>query len=519
MHLVKVPKKWRPSLGLLIAVVAGVLVLLPIAALMGARVTSNQFVRETEANLHSQAAIYSAIYARAFAAIERNPDIGTPISDAARERTLKNFHPIDPNLVASSGAILPPRADPVASQTPVTGPHAAIRGPLARIAEDAQKTTLVGFHALDHTGQIIARTGKEAGNLSHVEEVARALSGEIASAARWRSEEYQNHSIRSISRDTKFRVFVAHPVIVSDRVVGAVYLSRTPSNLNKYLFQQRNTFAWLFAAVTLSAVLIGLFLWRFLTRPLSGLADQAADIAKGTTREKLQNYGVKEIASLGQSIMDMGTSLRKQSAALESYTKHATHELKSPVTSIMGAAELLEGDNVDDARREKLAAAIKTDAARMDQLLLRMREMARGRVAFDGNPATLSKAVSALAPDFPALKLTAIGQDTPLPISQDALEICLRHLFENAQEHDATEVTLDYAPDARVLSVTDNGSGLTDANARQAAKPFFTTKREQGGTGLGLAICAEIVDQFDGKITIENNDNGGATVRITFGAA
>jgi signal transduction histidine kinase len=510
-----VPHKWRPSLGLLIAVVVGFLVLLPIGALIAARVTSNQLARDTEANLHSQAAIYAALYAKAFAAVEDAPNFGTPVPKELLDRNLRDFHPIAPNLVINNVSILPPRPDPRANTAPFHPAHQAITEALSEVAAAAKKTTLVGVVATDHLGQIVARSGENGGSLLHVEEVAKALSGQINAVARWRVEEYRNHSIRSLSRDTKFRIFVVHPVIVADRVIGTVYLSRTPSNLNKYLFQQRNTFSWLFAAVALSALLMGLFLWRFLTRPIRALSAQAADIAHGTDRDKLPNYGVSEIASLGQSIMDMGASLRKQSAALETYTKHATHELKSPVTSIMAAAELLENPDVKDTRRLTLAAAIKSDAARMDQLLQRMREMVRGQLAFAPEAMDLEKTIQTIEGSFPSLTLCAKGDvAAKLPIPNDALKICLHHILENACEHAATEVTLSFTAATQTLTISDNGEGLSEPNALKATEPFFTTKRDQGGTGLGLAICTEIMGQFNGTLDISGNSYGAQITMV-----
>ena len=515
----KVPNKWRPSLGLLITLVVGVLVLLPFAALVAARVSSNQFVRETEGNLHAQAAIYASLFAEAFEAIEPNPEFGALLSLDMRERLAKDFYPTNPVLVSSSSSILPPRPDVSRITTAIDPIYKAISGALTRVATTAKKTTLVGVLITDHRGNIIAKSGSELGRLAHIEEVAAALKGEIVSVARWRAEEYRNHSVRSISRDTKFRVFVTHPVVVADRIVGAVYLSRTPSNLNKYLFQQRNTFGWLFALLTSAAIIVGFSLWRFLTRPLYDLKDQAADIANGTAREKLPNYGVTEIASLGQSIMDMGASLRKQAAGLETYTKHATHELKSPVTSIMGAAELLENPVVDDTRRLALAATIKSDAIRMNKLLLRMREMVRSKAVFAPLAVTLSQAATDASEPFLKLAISTAGDiNSTLPISKDALAICLHHLLENAQEHEATEITLTYLAQARVLTMEDNGLGILDANARQAVEPFFTTKRETGGTGLGLAICAEVLAAFHGSIAIKS-DGTGAIVVIKFDQA
>ncbi|RLJ59547.1 signal transduction histidine kinase [Litoreibacter meonggei] len=513
MHAVKVPKKWRPSLAMLIALVVGVLVLLPFVALTAARITSNQFVRETEANLHAQAAIYSAIYAQEFLALLPEPSFGAVLAPEQIERLQETWHPVDAVLVSGSRSILPPRPDPLPTALMPEDVYLALSADLSRLAKKAQKSTLVGFLALDHQGQVIAGSGTDTGSFSHVAEVARALKGEIVSAARWREEEYRRHSLRSVSRDTKFRVYVAHPVNVAGKVIGVVYLSRTPSNLNKYLLQQKNALLWLLATVAVSAAVIGFSVWRFLTRPLTQLQDQARHIAKGELGTSLPSYGLKELASLGQSLMDMGNALRAKSAALNTYTKHATHELKSPVTSIAGAAELLQGSNVTDDRRNALAATISKDATRMDRLLMRMRDMARGQAEFGTQPTRLSEIAARLTKRFEGLVIEANGaRDALLPLPEEAAEICLTHILQNAQEHGATRVVVDFDDKTSEIRVQDNGTGISEANIHKIVGPFFTTKREQGGTGMGLSISAEILAQFGGRIDASNTASGALIV-------
>ena len=506
---VKVPKKWRPSLALLVTFVVGVLVILPFAALVAARVTSNQFARETEGNLHAQAAIYAQIFANAYAQEAGDPTHGPTLTEQQQNRVSPDWHPVPKTLVATNDTILSPRADPLPTVVPPDPVYLAISDRMSAIATAARKTTLVGFLALDASGNIIAKSGTDVGNLAHVDEVDRALSGDIVSVARWREEEYRNHSLRSLSRDTKFRVYVAHPVIVGDRVVGAIYLSRTPSNLNKYLFQQRNTFLWLLASVAIAAALIGYFLWRHLARPMRQLTKQAQTIAAGQDEASLPGYGVTELADLGQSLMDMGATLRRNADSLQTYTKHATHELKSPVTSIMGAAELLEAEIVDDTRRIALAHAIKSDAGRMDTLLVRMRQMAQGQARFAAEPTTLAQLAPSLQSAHPDLAITIEGDaNSPLPLPQEAARICLMHVLENAAEHGASAVALSYHSDNRSIQAEDDGAGISEANLHKVTQPFFTTKRETGGTGMGLAICAEILKQFGGGLSVVNNARG-----------
>lgn len=513
MRALRVPKKWRPSLALLIVSVVGVLVLLPFVALTAARITSNQFVQETEASLNSQAAIYSEIYAQAFEAMMPEPSFGATLSPQEIARLQETWHPVDAALVSNRRSILPPRPDPQPTDVAPHSTYLALSADLSELATAAQKTTLVGFLALDHQGQVIAGSGTDVGSFSHVPEVASALNGQFASAARWREDEYKSHSLRSFSRDTRFRVYVAHPVHVANNVIGVVYLSRTPSNLNKYLLQQKDALLWLLASVALSATVIGFSVWRFLTWPLTQLQDQANRIAGGEVGSKLPSYGLKELASLGQSFMDMGNALRAKSAALETYTKHATHELKSPVTSIAGAAELLQSPKVTKDRRIALATTIGKDAARMDRLLIRMRGMAREQAQFAPRPTRLSELVVGLSGAFEGFDIKIAGEiDALLPLPEEAAEICFTHLVQNAQEHGAQSVSIEFDSTASEIRVQDDGSGISDGNLQKITEPFFTTRREQGGTGMGLSISAEIVAQFGGQIEAQSAPQGALII-------
>lgn len=512
----KVPGKWRPSLAQLIASVVAVLIILPFFALVAARITRNQFVRETEASLHAQAAIYAAQFAIAVQGASGADLDGVRMSAQQRERLSQEWQPVEVKLTTHSRSILPPRPDTMIPEHSPNAVYLEVGTALSELAEQARKTTLVGVIALDPNGTIIGKSGKETGSLGHVSEVRRTLQGDIVSVARWREEEYRNHSLKSLSRDTQFRIYVAHPVFVADHIVGAVYLSRTPSNLNKYLFQQRHTFLWLTIGVLGSAALIGAFLWRLLTRPIHQLQAQAHDISTGKAETQLPQYGVRELAGLGQSLINMGETLSKNAAALQTYTKHATHELKSPVTSIMGAAELLEADTITDQRRTALARTIKSDAARMNRLLNRMREMAKGQNAPVSTPTTLETLQPILDGKFAHLTIEISGDvSQTLPLPQDAALICLGHLLENAAEHNANLVKINFDGTGRTLRVHDNGTGISPANAPKATVPFFTTRREQGGTGMGLTICTEIVGQHRGHLAIRACEKG-TMVQMTF---
>lgn len=515
------PAKWRPSLGLVIACVTAILVTLPPLALVIARGTSQEFARETEASLHAQAAIFAATYEDLFRRDTPEPDFGTemrvlalPPRDGSVELSTSSpiWTPITPQIALGRDDLLDPRPDATPAATPVREAYLRIAPVLEATARRAQRSTLAGYLALDESGTVIAATGDNTGNFGHVAEVARALTGRVATAARWRSRDFERHSLRSISRDTQYRVFVAHPVIVDGRVIGAVYLSRTPSNLNKYLAQQAGPLAWMIASVLILASVIAFVLWRLIQRPLAALSSQAHAIRLGQQArpEALKHYGLRETATLGDSVLAMGHTLAERAEGLATYAKHATHELKSPVTSILGAAELLERDMPED-RRILLAQTIQTDARKMELLLNRLRAAAAAEYQDGGTVVSLDALTQKLRLSHPELAIKA-HQDTsrPLPLPDTAALICLEQMLQNALAHGATEVNLGYVEDIRTLSIQDNGTGIAPADLPRVTDAFFTTRRDSGGTGMGLTIVAETLRRHGGILHTIPSETGAS---------
>jgi signal transduction histidine kinase len=89
-----------------------------------------------------------------------------------------------------------------------------------------------------------------------------------------------------------------------------------------------------------------------------------------------------------------------------------------------------------------------------------------------------------------------------LPLPADITRTILGNLIENSFQHGATEITVEASQtaDTVLLTVTDNGRGISPANAEKLFTPFFTTKREQGGTGLGLVVIRSLLAAYRGEI-------------------
>lgn len=515
-----VRKKWRPSLITLITLVVGTLITLPMIGLMTARLSSNQFVRQTESSLLSQAAIMAQVFAHEYSDHSTGALHGETLNEKLAKFYNTEIRHTPVSLTTEQSKILPERPAPTPTGHPIEPVYLQVGATFSKLATQAQRASLAGYQAFDVYGNIIGGTGELTGGLIGLPEIQAALRGETTTLLRYKSDKNRNHPLASISRDTGFRVYVAMPVIVGNNIVGAVYLTRTPSNLRSFLYRERQTIMLVTASVILAAFVVGLLLWRLLAGPVKDLQRQSENVAKGhaAKMKPIKHYGTKETANLGQSILSMSTKLQQRSDSLQSYTAHVTHELKSPLTSIIGAVELLaqSGSKMGADNRQKFYQNIQSDGNRMTRLLDDLRKFAASDMIKASGKTNLQDAIERCQSDFPDLAFEYSGSDDGvLPIQKQDMHVILVQLLQNAKQHGATKVT--FTKSANTLIIQDNGTGISKANQAMVFDPFFTTNRNSGGTGMGLAIVQSTVSSYNGTIYAEASSNG-ARLRFDFTA-
>jgi len=261
------------------------------------------------------------------------------------------------------------------------------------------------------------------------------------------------------------------------------------------------------AGVVLVTAVVGWALWRLLLRPITALADRAEAVKRGEVGADvlLAHYGTQEMERMGRAVMDMGRVLQSREAVLRSYADHATHELKSPLTVLRGAAELLDSDGLSAQDRARLLERIDEAADRMTALLDAQRMLARAQEPLAGGESRIGPLMEGLQMDHAALTLL-LEADAPLPMAQHGLRLVLDHLLSNAAAHGARVVRLRAV--AGQLRVADDGPGVSEGNRDRIFDPFFTTRREAGGTGMGLPIVRRMLEAHGARIRLEEGERG-----------
>jgi len=221
----------------------------------------------------------------------------------------------------------------------------------------------------------------------------------------------------------------------------------------------------------------------------------------------------------------MARRLNTRSSFISTFATHVSHELKSPLTSIKGAAELLREDvdapDMDDEDRRKFLDNIIADADRLGTIAGRLRDFARAENPLALGAAKLSVAVAGLRAAFASLDIRASGDlDTPMRILEDNALIIFSNLADNAVRHGSSRLDIAAVRQGNSLLVTvaDDGEGVSPNNRAQIFDSFFTTRRDSGGTGMGLAIVRAMLDAHGGAIRLVDSERGTA-FELTFPVA
>jgi len=510
---------------ILLVVMLSVLVL-PIASVFLFRFYENELVRRTEEQLISQAAVMASTYRELIGQSTVKPF--SSIKKASGRRVSAPYYtPIDPKLDLAKDKVLPRRED--ARSAPVApNPNAQRAGQrMHNILLETQRVTLAGMRILDANGTVVSGRSEVGLSLSHVDEVKTALKGRYKAVIRERVSDEPQPPLASISRGTGIRVFIAYPILNNRQVHGVVYLSRTPQNILKHMYQIRGKLLFLGLILVVVAGSLVLFISARLSRPIRDLIKQTQKVTQGEqqTVEPLHQPGTYELAKLSNSFAEMSEALHERSTYIDRFASHVSHEFKTPLTAMQGALELLQehADDMPAEQRKRFLANLYEDTQRLRRLVNRLLEQARADALQPANERTdlypilrvlkSSYQERGLLIDYKQHTASDNAEEDStlfLNIASVALETVLSNLFENSLQHGAKSVTVEVDQDqsTAMIMVQDDGTGISKANQENVFTPFFTTKRDNGGTGLGLGIVQALLQTWKGSISYQTSEQG-----------
>jgi len=330
------------------------------------------------------------------------------------------------------------------------------------------------------------------------------------------------------------------PIEVDGQTVGLVVFSETRMRGGGMMqqpprtdFTTRVNRAIFLAALGATAVslLIGVVLARSLTKPLQEITQATQAVAQGDLAQQVPVRSDDELGQLATSFNQMSTDLAKSRDLRRQMTADIAHDLRTPLSLILGHAEALS-DGVLPPTRETFDV-IHDEARRLNRLVedLRLLSLAEaGELTLAVRPVApqslLERAVVAHAPAAQQ-KQIALGLDAPasLPdvlVDPDRLAQVLDNLVGNAlrytPENGRIQLRARQVGTAVQLQVQDSGPGMDATELAHVFDRFYrgdkSRQRHEGGSGLGLAIAKSIVGGHNGRIWAESAPGQGATFII-----
>lgn len=334
------------------------------------------------------------------------------------------------------------------------------------------------------------------------------------------SENYTLPNVAEVDGELRVRAAVRR----GDELIGWVGVGRSLTTITVGVNQARwrlGMYAGVIATVMLAA---GWWLSARLTRSLERLTAHAEAVRDGRPT-LLPKSRAKEVTALAAAFDEMRSALDGK-AYIERYTQALAHEIKAPLSSIKGAAELL-GEDLPAIERARFLGNLRAETQRIQGIVDRLLELA-ALEARHGRLALASVDLRAITGDVVAgasvaaearrVELRLVG-GPPAPVKGEGVLLAqaVSNLVQNALEFTpaggAVVVAVSVAEGRAHVVVEDSGPGVPDYALARVGERFYSLPRPDTGrksTGLGLSIVTEIARLHRGEFSLMNRAEGGA---------
>lgn len=324
-------------------------------------------------------------------------------------------------------------------------------------------------------------------------------------------------------------MYIAAPIMQNQTIIGSLTVAKPNRTVLPFIERAQQKIIRWGALLMILSILIGtLFTWRF-TKKINLLRDYAVRVAQGAKAVPPSSSN-DELTELASAMQIMRNELDGKHYIQDS-VQHLTHELKSPISAIQGALELISPSMPAEAQA-KFLAHIKTQTNRVQTIIENMLGLAalehqqqlqhKNNIDLNGLIQTQISHLSQKATN--ASIHMQFDASASVHISGDAFLLgqAIHNLLENALEfspmHGVITVQLHDEQNSCQISIRDNGAGIPGYAIDKLFDKFYSLPRpntQQRSTGLGLNFVQEVAKLHCGSITLQNHALGGAVALLT----
>jgi two-component system sensor histidine kinase CreC len=326
-------------------------------------------------------------------------------------------------------------------------------------------------------------------------------------------------------------MYVAAPIHWQGRIVGVVSVGKPAQSFGQFVEAARRRTLLVGLTSVVAVVMLMVILSAWLVRPFGILGDYVRHVRRQRTLS-LPRLSRSTLGFLRAAYDEMRDALAGRSYVAD-YVQTLTHELKSPLSAIRGASELLQ-EPMPQADRQRFAANITREAQRIQELVDRMMELAaiESRRALDqvrpvplpallGDVAASARAAGAARGVVIQVQVAPEAHGAVVDGDPFLLRRAVANLVDNA---------VDFSPDGAVvvmslilrrraaeIRVRDHGPGIPDYASNKVFEKFYSLERPRQGrrsTGLGLAFVRQISQLHGGRASLANAADGPGAVAV-----
>lgn len=323
-------------------------------------------------------------------------------------------------------------------------------------------------------------------------------------------------------------MFVGAPIRVNGEILGVLSVYKPQRSLHEFMLETRRVLLG-FGLVAMGAMLLGgLAASHWITSPVRALTGYVEAVARNE-KPRRPRFASRSMAQLASAFEEMRDAVQGKSA-IEAYVQTLTHEMKSPVAAIRGAAELL-GEEMPEAQRLRFLNNIRTETERLANLterLLTLSAVERRKELDSPRPVDVSalirESAEAFQPSFQNKGIHAeVDVTDPLTVTGDPelLHLAVANLIQNAIDFSPPDSTIRISANREDtgirIEVQDSGPGIPDYAKNRIFDRFYSLPRPESGrksTGLGLCLVREAAVLHGGSVEILPGPAGGTIARL-----
>jgi two-component system sensor histidine kinase CreC len=337
--------------------------------------------------------------------------------------------------------------------------------------------------------------------------------------------------IRRDSKDPEapIALYVAAPIRVSGETAGVLTVIKPTTNISALAGAARPRIFRIGALSLASAIVLSLAVSMWMSQQVGRLTRYANDVREGR-RVAFPKLAGTELKTMGIAFEKMREALAGR-AYVEQYVEALTHEIKSPISAIRGAAEILEDASISPEQRARFLANIQSETQRIQELVDRMLALTalEARRALGSRVSVrLASVVRTIVDGVePVLARKGLCVDLDVPDTINVpgdpllLQLAISNLVQNAIDFSPPRgrisVTCANNEQGIVLCIDDEGPGIPDFARERVFEKFFSLERPETGkksTGLGLNFAKEVAALHSGSVDVNNLPERGLRARL-----